>query len=107
MYVYQSSPGWWTMQGRVKEKSFMRVANDFDKAIDEAETFVRVLGGKSVAANALRRPLWYDDPPKEYQMGLANLLGIRVPEGATRGQVDEVINKKSAEMKKARILTES
>lgn len=100
--VYKDVLDNWNIKGTVNGASFNRTAQVFDNAINEADSMVRALGGRSITALAKREAKWHKAPPTQIQMNMCKRLGLKVPEGATKGEVHERINLHLLQLKEKR-----
>lgn len=90
----------WIVKGTVNGAEFDQAHAGFEPAIKEADSMVRILGGRSTTSCIRRVATWHSQPPTQVQLNLARRLGIAVPAGSTKGEIHARINAELAKRKK-------
>jgi len=93
----------WRIVGTVRGAQFNRTATSFENAIREADQLVRTLGGRATASMIARaaKP-WQMDPASPDQIALLRMFKLPIPEGLTKGQARDVLNRELAKRKGAK-----
>ena len=85
----------WHIRGNVKGKQIDMASQNLPGAMNVADSLI-----PSDMMPLLKRNLrWHGDRPTEKQLGLARILHLAVPPGATKGQVSAAIDQKRAMMR--------
>jgi superfamily II DNA or RNA helicase len=77
----------WHIVGKVRGVELRDVKPDFGTALREADYQVKLHGGRNVNALVNRNSGWRTKPPTELQLAMCRRFGVKVPAGATRGEV--------------------
>ena len=98
MVVKSDLVGNWHINGVVGTSQVERKAKTFDTAIKEADMLIQVLGGRSNVSLAKRVAKWHKEKPTDTQRLCCKNFGIKIPEGATKGEISAVLNRRCAEV---------
>jgi ATP-dependent helicase IRC3 len=97
--VAQDLRGDWAVKGRVGEAVADLTAQNLPGAFNLADRFILDHGGVKPLLDREARWRTRPDPPTEKQLGLARILRITIPPGATKAQVSMAIDNKKAQMR--------